>query len=105
MVATVRGMDYLLTWNCKHIANAILLPKIGLISTELAYEPPIICTPQELWEILTMWKDLIIEEIHKHRDEYLKQFDYDIHSICKDIRKKLIITDLGEPPVCVPLRE
>ncbi|MFH0975319.1 MAG: hypothetical protein V1874_06015 [Spirochaetota bacterium] len=35
-----------------------------------------------------MWKDSIIEEIHKYRDDYLKQFNYDIHEICKDIRKK-----------------
>jgi hypothetical protein len=35
-----------------------------------------------------MWKDLIVEEIHKYRDEYAKQFNYDIHAICKDIRTK-----------------
>ncbi|MFH0975318.1 MAG: type II toxin-antitoxin system VapC family toxin [Spirochaetota bacterium] len=49
--ATVGGMDYLLTWNCKHIANAILRPKIEAIAREYGYEPPIICTPQELWEV------------------------------------------------------
>lgn len=49
--ATVGGMDYLLTWNCKHIANAILRPKIETVSRESGYEPPIICTPQELWEV------------------------------------------------------
>jgi len=30
-VATVHGIDYLLTWNCKHIANAIMRPKIESI--------------------------------------------------------------------------
>ncbi len=50
-VATVGGMDYLLTWNCKHIANATLRPKIEAVSRESGYEPPIICTPQELWEV------------------------------------------------------
>jgi hypothetical protein len=35
-----------------------------------------------------MWKDPIVEEIRKHRDEYSKTFDYDLHAICKDIRKK-----------------
>ncbi len=35
-----------------------------------------------------MWKDSIIEEIRKHRDEYSKKFDYDLHAICKDIRQK-----------------
>ncbi len=35
-----------------------------------------------------MWKDLIIEEIHKHREDYLKRYNYDLHAICQDIRKK-----------------
>ena len=49
-IATVGGMDYLLTWNCKHIANAALRSKIEIISRNSGYEPPVICTPQELWE-------------------------------------------------------
>ncbi len=47
-VATLSGMDYLLTWNCAHIANAILRPKIEAICREFGYEPPTICTPPEL---------------------------------------------------------
>jgi len=47
-VATLNGMDYLLTWNCAHIANAVLRPKIEAICREFGYEPPTICTPQEL---------------------------------------------------------
>ena len=35
-----------------------------------------------------MRKDIIIEEIHKDRDEYARQFNYDLHAICQDIRKK-----------------
>lgn len=50
-VATVGGMDFLLTWNCKHIANAILRPKIEAVCRESGYEPPTICTPQELLEV------------------------------------------------------
>ncbi|MCP5006100.1 MAG: type II toxin-antitoxin system VapC family toxin [Planctomycetes bacterium] len=49
-VATVNGMDYLLTWNCTHIANAIMRPKIEAVCHYHGYEPPIICTPQELME-------------------------------------------------------
>ena len=47
-VAAVNGMEYLLTWNCTHIANAILRPKIEAICRKHGFEPPIICTPQEL---------------------------------------------------------
>ncbi|OQW90943.1 MAG: DNA-binding protein [Thiotrichaceae bacterium IS1] len=47
-VAAANGMDYLLTWNCAHIANATLRPKIEAICRKHGFEPPIICTPQEL---------------------------------------------------------
>jgi hypothetical protein len=50
-VATINGMDYLLTWNCTHIANATLRPKIEALCREFGYEPPTICTPQELREV------------------------------------------------------
>lgn len=47
-VATVHGMDYLLTWNCKHIANAQIQGKLAEISIDFGYELPILCTPYEL---------------------------------------------------------
>ena len=49
-VATVHGMDYLVTWNCTHIANATLRHRIEAICRAAGYEPPTICTPQELLE-------------------------------------------------------
>lgn len=49
--AAVNGIEYLLTWNCTHIANATTRPKIEAICRALGYEPPIICTPQELTEL------------------------------------------------------
>jgi hypothetical protein len=49
-VATLSGMDYLLTWNFKHIANATMRYKIERVCRLTGYEPPIICTPQELLE-------------------------------------------------------
>ena len=49
-VAAVHGMNYLLTWNCTHIANAIMRPKIEFICRAAGYEPPVICTPPELVE-------------------------------------------------------
>jgi predicted nucleic acid-binding protein len=46
--AAAHGMEYLLTWNCKHIANAEMRPKIEKHLRSLGYEPPEICTPDEL---------------------------------------------------------
>ena len=47
-VAAVHGVDYLLTWNCKHIANATMRQAIEGVCREAGYEPPVICTPEEL---------------------------------------------------------
>ncbi len=47
-LATVHGIDYLLTWNCKHIANAQIQKKLKEICADFGYELPTICTPYEL---------------------------------------------------------
>lgn len=49
-VAAVNGIEYLLTWNCTHIANAAMRPRIEAACRRHGYEPPIICTPLELME-------------------------------------------------------
>lgn len=49
--AAVNGISYLLTWNCAHIANAHARPKIEAACRALGYEPPVICTPDELTEV------------------------------------------------------
>jgi predicted nucleic acid-binding protein len=50
-VATVQGMDYLLTWNLKHLANAAIRNAIADACRQRGYEPPVICTPEELLEV------------------------------------------------------
>lgn len=46
-IATVHGIDYLLTWNCRHIANAEMQTALAAVCRVAGYEPPIICTPEE----------------------------------------------------------
>ena len=46
-VAKVFGVDYLLTWNCRHIANAERLPRIYSTLRDEGYEPPLVVTPEE----------------------------------------------------------
>jgi predicted nucleic acid-binding protein len=41
-------IQYLLTWNCKHIANARILPRIHEVLTKLGCPIPIVCTPEEM---------------------------------------------------------
>ncbi len=46
--ATVHEMDVLLTWNCTHLANAFIMRDLTNRLRELGYEPPVICTPEEM---------------------------------------------------------
>ena len=47
-VAAVHAVDYLLTWNCKHLANAQIARRIAVVCEKLGRKMPIICTPEEL---------------------------------------------------------
>jgi predicted nucleic acid-binding protein len=49
-VAAVHGMDYLVTWNCRHIANARILRFVMDTCRNAGVEAPVICTPEELLE-------------------------------------------------------
>ena len=49
-IAVTNGVDYLVTWNCRHIANATMRSQIERICRIAGYEPTIICTPDELME-------------------------------------------------------
>ncbi|MBI5214469.1 MAG: type II toxin-antitoxin system VapC family toxin [Ignavibacteriae bacterium] len=47
-IASVHEMDYLLTWNCKHIANAEIQKDLKKLVHESGYTLPVLCTPEEL---------------------------------------------------------
>jgi hypothetical protein len=47
-IAAESGIDFLLTWNCKHIANPSLRQKISEAIEAKDFRAPVICTPMEL---------------------------------------------------------
>jgi hypothetical protein len=47
-IATVNKIDFLLTWNCKHLANTQVTRRISAVCQGLGYHMPFICTPEEL---------------------------------------------------------
>jgi hypothetical protein len=47
-VSAIHALDYLLTWNCKHLANAQIARRIALVCQKQGHRMPIICTPEEL---------------------------------------------------------
>ncbi|NBB80586.1 MAG: hypothetical protein GVY36_14270, partial [Verrucomicrobia bacterium] len=49
-IASRFGIDFLLTWNCTHIANAQILRELSKVVEENGYTLPVVCTPIELME-------------------------------------------------------
>ena len=49
-VAAVNGIDYLVTWNFAHIANAMAKRGIEIACRRGGFECPVICSPDELME-------------------------------------------------------
>lgn len=50
-VASVHNIDYLITWNCVHIANGEIIKKLLKLNEKLKIKTPVICTPEELMEV------------------------------------------------------
>ncbi|MBI3327217.1 MAG: hypothetical protein HYZ81_11020 [Nitrospinae bacterium] len=50
-IAVTNGVEYLLTWNCRHLAHAVLRTQIEEVCRSAGYEPVVICTPEELLEV------------------------------------------------------
>ena len=49
-VCALNGMDYLVTWNCTHLANATLRRQVERFLEAAGFVCPVICTPEELME-------------------------------------------------------
>lgn len=47
-IATVNAIGFLLTWNCRHIANAEVAAKINRTCAGLGLAAPVLCTPEQL---------------------------------------------------------
>lgn len=45
--ATAHGMDFLLTWNCRHIHNAMISRRLSGVCAALGFTLPVLCTPRE----------------------------------------------------------
>ena len=70
-ICSVSGIDVLLTWNCRHMANIVELPKTIGIIVRCGYECPRIVTPEDymrnIYEVDHEYDDPIVREIHEFR--------------------------------------
>ena len=48
--AVAHDIDFLVTWNCKHIANGLVVRRLRKINSELSRGTPLVLTPEELLE-------------------------------------------------------
>jgi hypothetical protein len=78
-IAAVNGMDYLLTWNLRHLANAVIRGKIEEACRRAGITPPILCTPEEL--IAAMRRDPIVEEVRRNRAAIAREHGNDLDAI------------------------
>jgi hypothetical protein len=50
-ITAIHRVPYLLTWNCRHMANATMRAKIESVCASKGFKGPIICTPEEMMEV------------------------------------------------------
>jgi hypothetical protein len=58
-VAVVYELDYVVTWNCKHIANGQILSQLMKVNASLGRFTPLLYTPTELSELPSQEGDII----------------------------------------------
>ena len=87
-VAAMTGVSYLMTWNCTHIANATLRPRIEAACRDAGYEPPVISTPRELsgGEDGSMNGGEIPAELRAWRDEFARSHRHDLAAMAAALR-------------------
>ena len=88
-VATVHGVDYLVSWNHKHIVNENKREHINSVCREAGFQPITICTPIELMEDIQMketpekypeydpetYTNPILEECYRIKAEISAEFE------------------------------
>ena len=90
-IATVHGVDYLVSWNHKHLVNVHQLRRINRVCEAAGFRPAIICTPTTLMEGLVMkeiiqkypvpdfdpetYTDPVLEECYRIKREISEEFE------------------------------
>lgn len=95
-VATVNEMDYLLTWNCRHLANAQLIRRVSVICNMKGFNMPVTCnmyTGRINGGINKMYDDPIVNEVREIRERLSKKHNFEVEAIFDDIRKRQALVD------------
>lgn len=79
--------DYLLTWNCRHPANANKFRHIAVVNERLGLHVPLLITPLELMGICCDMKDEALEEIHAIRQQISEECGRDVDRYFDHLRE------------------
>ena len=80
-IAVVHGIEYLVSWNYKHIVNEAKRQHINDVCVAVGYQPTTLCTPEALMEEIQMKEQLepqtdpILEECYRIKAEFSAQFN------------------------------
>ena len=99
-MAVVHEMDVLLTWNCRHLANATIQRGLASYLWSRDCGVLVVTTPEQM--VGAMWEDPIVAEVRKIRDKIAKRFNYDIRAIAEYMREREKTS--GHPIVSPPRR-
>ena len=95
-IATVYNLDYLVSWNYKHIVNETKQQHIDRVCRTAGFQPTTICTPLDLIEEIQMKEkpdpptDVILEEIYRMKAEFAAQFNSmeELSAHLKEVNKR-----------------
>ena len=80
-IAAVHRLEYLISWNYKHIVNETKRQRINQVCQSEGYQPVTICTPAELIEEMQMKEKLgtlidpVLEECYCMKEKFAAQFN------------------------------
>ena len=111
-IAVVHSIEYLVSWNYKHIVNETKRQHINDVCLTAGYQPTTLCTPEALIEEMQMKEQLepqtdpILEECYRIKAEFSAQFNSieELYNYLKAVEKKRraqgkIYIDPPPPPV------
>lgn len=101
-IATVNRVDYLATWNLRHIANPRLIPLMDKSCRDGGYAPAVICTPSQLQrhDVDDTERDPIMAELREIRAQVVAEVGNDPRAIMEYVKRKRAAAagSGGQPP-------
>lgn len=87
-IAAVHRMDFLVTWNCTHIANAAIARVVAKICRHYGCECALSARRKDSWENSQMARDHIVAKVRRVREEQAAKHGFDVKAILAAAKKR-----------------